>query len=270
MGSFKATDEQIKQFREDGYFIARGLFSRPYMDLLIQIARADRAMETSPGRRDAQGGISRLRLRNDLPDDIYSAFVRCRSIVETCEALLGDEVYHFHHKMMLKEPRVGGAWEWHQDFGYWYLSQKVLFPDMMSAAIAVDQATRENGCMQLIKGSHKCGRLHHGTTGEQVGARVEEVEALLNFHKLPLVYAEMNPGDVLFFHSNTLHRSDPNKSEKPRWTLINCYNTRHNDKYTKGGGHPSYNYLERCPDEKILEIGQRQLEGMEKPATHPL
>ena len=43
------------------------------------------------------------------------------------ELLLCDEVYHYHHKMVLKEPKVGGAWAWHQDYGYWY-DNGCLFP----------------------------------------------------------------------------------------------------------------------------------------------
>ena len=74
----------------------------------------------------------------------------------------------------------------------------------------------------------------------------------------PEVYAELDPGDVLFFHCNVLHRSDQNRSELPRWSLICCYNARHNDKYKMNGSdHPGYSPLERWPDEKIVEIGKR-------------
>eukprot|EP01048_Picozoa_sp_COSAG05_P039381 COSAG05_NODE_19536_length_291_cov_0.713542_1_plen_87_part_10 len=72
------------------------------------------------------------------------------------QSLLDDEVYHYHHKMMLKEPLIGGAWEWHQDYGYWY-DNGCLYPDMASCLIAVDRATRENGCLQVVRGSHKLG-----------------------------------------------------------------------------------------------------------------
>ena len=41
-------------------------------------------------------------------------------VVDRIEGFLGGEIYHYNSKMMLKEPRVGGAWEWHQDYGYWY------------------------------------------------------------------------------------------------------------------------------------------------------
>ena len=92
------------------------------------------------------------------------------------EAFLGGEVYHYHSKMILKEPRVGGAWEWHQDYGYWY-QNGCLFPDMASCLIAIDPATRANGCLQVLRGSHRMGRIEHGRFGGQTGADPERVEA---------------------------------------------------------------------------------------------
>ena len=49
------------------------------------------------------------------------------------EQILDGEVYHYHSKMIMKEPRIGGAWTWHQDYGYWY-QNGVLFPDLTSAS----------------------------------------------------------------------------------------------------------------------------------------
>lgn len=258
MHQFRVTAAQIAEFHATGYLLVRQLFDPEEMQLLISIAKLDRAMDQAHAAKDAQGGVSRLRLRNELTDDIYSACVRCARIVDTMEALLGDEVYHFHHKMMLKEPLVGGAWEWHQDYGYWYKFNACLFPDMASCMIAVDRATKANGCLQVIKGSHKLGRVEHGLTGTQTGADMERVAAALQ--RLELVYCELEPGDALFFHANLLHRSDQNKSPHPRWSLIGCYNTKHNDPFKiVPGGHPNYSYLERWPDARVKEIGRRQL-----------
>ena len=51
--------------------------------------------------------------------------------------------------MILKEPGVGGAWEWHQDFGYWY-AQGLHDPDgVVSAIVALDRNTLANGAVQL-------------------------------------------------------------------------------------------------------------------------
>ena len=56
--------------------------------------------------------------------------------------------------------------------------------------------------------------------------------------------------------------------ENPRWSLICCYNTRRNNPYKEiPGGHPSYSYLERWPDERVKEMARRQLAQMEK-ETH--
>jgi len=259
MGHAVANLEEKLQFEEDGYLLARGLFDSEEMDLLRTIGKADAGLiEGVRVRKDASGGETKLSVRNDLPDDIYSAFVRCHRIVDTMERLLGDEVYHYHHKMNMKEPYVGGAWEWHQDYGYWY-NNGCLYPDMGSCFIAVDQATRENGCLQVIKGSHLMGRIDHGKTGDQTGADMERVNVALE--RMELVHCEMEPGDALFFHGNLLHRSDQNRSPNPRWVLICCYNTKRNDPY-KESQHPGYSHLDKWPDSEIKSIGRRQLEEM--------
>ncbi len=176
--AFTLSDSQLAQFHRDGYLIVERLFDGEEIELLGRIARADHELvQQSAGRRDGEGGIVRLSVRNSLDEDIYSAFVRCRRIVDAMEQLLGGEVYHYHHKMILKESRVGGAWEWHQDYGYWY-ETGCLFPDLASCMIAVDRATRANGCLQVLKGSHRLGRLNHGPVGDQTGADPERVDAV--------------------------------------------------------------------------------------------
>ncbi|MCS6776245.1 MAG: phytanoyl-CoA dioxygenase family protein [Chloroherpetonaceae bacterium] len=256
MSGFVLTQEQITTFHRDGFVFIPDLLDREEVELLGQIARADADfLRNANDRLDASGARTRLSLRNELYEDVYSAVVRSESLVNAMECLLGDEVYHYHHKMTMKEPFEGGAWEWHQDYGYWY-NNGCLYPDMASCMIAVDPATRENGCLQVLRGSHRMGRFDHGKTGEQTGADPERVEEARK--RLELVYCEMEPGTAVIFHCNTLHRSDQNRSANPRWAFICCYNTRHNDPYKKHG-HPNYHFLEKWPDSRIKEVGRRQL-----------
>ncbi len=240
-------------FRRNGYLLVRGLFSPDETAGLLRHAKTDQRLQGEAYvRRDSQGGDTRLALRNDLAaDSPYAAVARSRRVVEPMQDLLGDEVYHYHHKMMLKEPRVGGAWEWHQDYGYWY-NYGCLFPDMGSCLIAVDRATRDNGCLQVLRGSQRIGRVDHVKTGEQVGADPARVEAAIE--RFELVYCEMGPGDALFFHGNLLHRSDQNRSDYPRWSLICCYNTKHNDPIVRDGRHPNYSPLEIWDDDRVAAM----------------
>ena len=246
------TDAQVTAFDCDGYIIVRQLFDAEETEILRQAAKTDQAFQKNAfDRKDGEGGVSKLVLWNKAGEDVYGAVARCPRIVDTMEQLLGDEVYHYHSKMSIKEPFTGGAWAWHQDYGYWY-QNGCLYPDMASAFIAVDPNTRENGCMQVLKGSHKMGRVEHGRYGDQSGADPERTNAAMKV--MELVYVELEPGDVLFFHSNTLHRSDQNKSPNPRWSMLCCYNTKHNNPY-KESHHPFYEPLVKVPDSRLREMG---------------
>jgi ectoine hydroxylase-related dioxygenase (phytanoyl-CoA dioxygenase family) len=259
MTHYRASISDLEHFDDQGYILVPGLFSREEVNLFSQIARADRLMRTrATTRQDAQGGATTLALENELGDDVYAAIVRSRRVAENMAACLKDEVYHYHHKMMLKEPFVGGAWEWHQDYGYWY-NFGCLYPAMGSCFIAVDRATQANGCLQVIPASHHLGRIDHGKVGGQTGADPERVAAVLE--RLELRYIEMEPGDGLFFHANLLHRSDQNTSPDPRWALICCYNTRKNDPY-KPSRHPNYSPLALLDDEVVIDVARRQLASM--------
>jgi ectoine hydroxylase len=249
------TQEEVCRYHHQGSVLVRSMLNGRETDLLRRAAKEDKALDDHGyGRADGEGGIVRLALWNHPGDSIYGMIARCRSLVDSCEHLLGGEVYHYHSKMVMKEPRIGGAWTWHQDYGYWY-QNGVLFPLLTSVFIAVDRATRENGCLQVIPRSHELGRIDHVLVGDQAGADSERVREILKV--LPLEYVEMEPGDALFFHPNLLHRSDRNRSENPRWSMICCYNAARNNPY-KESHHPRYTPLTKVEDPAILAAGLRR------------
>jgi len=255
------TAEQVAQFNTDGYLFIEGLLDAEETGLLQEACRADAVIQKhAMAVCDAEGRRTNLSLWNHPGDDIYGTIARSQRIVDATEQLLDDEVYHYHSKLSAKQPRIGGAWEWHQDYGYWY-KNGCLFPDMLSVFIAVDPCTRENGCMQVLRGSHRMGRIDHGFEGEQTGADLERVNECLK--RFELVYCEMKPGTALFFHSNLLHRSDANLSDTPRWGLICCYNTRHNDP-THEHHHPQYTPLQKVADSAIKQVGARPSQAAQR------
>ncbi len=247
------SDDQVQDFHRDGYLIVRGLFDREEADILRRTAKADAAFKKNAyDLKDGEGGTAKLVLWNKAGENLYGTVARCHRIVDAMEQLLGDEVYHYHSKMSIKDPLTGGAWAWHQDYGYWY-QNGCIYPDMASVFIAVDPNTRENGCMQVLKGSHLMGRIEHGRYGDQTGADPERTDAAMKI--MDLVYVELDAGDALFFHSNTLHRSDQNRSPNPRWSLLCCYNTKHNNPY-KSSHHPFYEKLEKVADSRLKEMAE--------------
>ncbi len=254
------SDQQIREYREQGFVLARGFFDRSEIDLLSRAAREDRVLDqNSMNSRDGEGGEVRLSLWNHPGDTLYGMFARCESVVSSAEKILDGEVYHYHSKMIMKDAKVGGAWTWHQDYGYWY-ENGVLAPWLTSAFIAVDPATKENGCMQVIPRSHLLGRVEHTLSGDQAGANKERVGEILK--RFPLIHVEMDPGDTLFFDCNLLHRSDQNRSANPRWSMICCYNAARNDPYRESH-HPRYTPLKKVPDSAIREAGLKRFADSE-------
>src|SRR5262249_36077088 len=154
MSGFQLSGEQVDAFHRDGFVIVDGLLDRKEVGLLGNIARADYQLQKeASSRADGEGGSVKIAVCNDLPtDDIYGAIVRSQSLMNAMEQLLEGEVYHYHHKMIFKDAREGGAWAWHQDYGYWY-NFCCPFPLLASCMIAVDRATKLNGCLQVIRGS---------------------------------------------------------------------------------------------------------------------
>ena len=256
MPTVLAEKEKI-QFLENGYTIVKKFFDEEEIELLQRASNEDPAIRKHfYDRKDSEGLITKMAAWNHPDDSIYGVVARSYKLVDTMEDLLGGEVYHYHSKITAKEPYDGGAWEWHQDYGYWY-NNGCLFPHMATAMIALDKCTKENGCLQILAGSNQIGRIDHALLESgQVGVDLKRVEEAKKH--LKLIYCEIEPGDVLFFHCNTLHRSDKNKSDQRRWTLLCCYNAARNNPFLEHH-HPRYTPLKKVPDEEIKKAGERFL-----------
>lgn len=257
----RLNSELVSAYREDGYILLPGFFDRDVISQVRQNARGDAVLDAASfGRPDGEGGSVRLSLWNHPTDTIYGAIARSRSLVEAVEDLLGEEVYHYHSKMIMKDALIGGAWAWHQDYGYWY-QNGALRPDLCSAFIAIDPCTLDNGCLQVIRGSHHLGRLDHQVTGAQAGIDPERLDAIRQ--RLETHHVLMEPGDLLLFHPNTLHRSDQNTSENPRWSMICCYNAASNSPY-KDSHHPRYTRLHKIEDHEIMDYAGRRFDAEDR------
>jgi ectoine hydroxylase-related dioxygenase (phytanoyl-CoA dioxygenase family) len=236
-------------FSNDGYIIKKNLFSEDEINKLKKFIESSSDKKNDARETRSSTGKLSITLWDHPSDDLFGKFSTNERIVKPMEEYLGDEVYHYHSKIIWKKPGDGG-FDWHQDYGYWY-HNACLYPDMGSCFIMLDRATKENGCLKVLKGSHKVGRIGHGVsdTPEQT-ADMERIAELEKRHES--VYITAEPGDVLFFHANLLHSSDANKSKDSRRTLIVCFNTKSNNPY-KESGHASYTRLKVSSSNAIME-----------------
>jgi len=239
----------LNEWNENGYIIVKGLLNTPELERIKDALQGDQSiMQHAFDIADGSGRASKLALWNHPGSDITGVLGRTRRLVSTAESLLGGEVYHYHTKLMMKEAKTGGQFLWHQDYGYWY-KNGCLFPQMLTAFIAIDPCTKENGCLQVLKGSHHLGRIEHLMVAGQTGADINQVKEIEK--ALDREYVLLNPGDTLFFHCNLLHKSDPNLSQNRRWAFLVAYNRASNNPFKKHH-HPFFTPLPMAEDEELL------------------
>ncbi len=245
------TPQQVEAFDRDGFILVENVFTPQETEILMEHSGGDDRINNHKfDMPDVEGRSSKLALWTNVQDDVWGAVTCNPRIVVGARQLLREDIYHWHSKVMLKEPRTGGAWEWHQDYGYWY-HDGCLYPRMISCLIALNPTNRENGCLKVLVGSHLLGRLDHGSRGKQTGTdpeRIEYVESIL-----PVKYVEAPAGSALFFHCNTLHASEANESDKPRISYICCYNALSNVPYG-GKGHGKPEPIQLAEDDAILSF----------------
>jgi ectoine hydroxylase-related dioxygenase (phytanoyl-CoA dioxygenase family) len=254
--------ELAGQFQRDGYVILRGAFEADEIAVLREAIEAnDRMMEKF---RDVQAkylsgkypSFETLTVWNDTSgDDIFAKFTRSAKIFDLLERIFEDDVYVYHNKVALKYPMMPG-FKYHQDYFYWY-GMGCLYPDLATCYIAVDPATRSNGCLKLVRGSHRLGRIDHVLFDGVSDSSVEPERLAAVLERMPEDYIEMEPGDAVIFHCNILHGSDENRSNMSRLALLGCYNTKHNDPIVRSHDHPNYLPQTKVYDRVVPEDARR-------------
>lgn len=271
----------ISKFHTEGYLIIPQFFPQELMELLKKKCQHDSAIQDSPLiQADSKGRVTKGISWKEKRDDLYGAISCSENLVNIAEALLGGEVYNWHSKIRYKEPEVGGEVEWHQDYPYWYKSG-LLRPDALSCMIAIERTNKENACLEVLKGSHKMGRIDLTMRGAENFSKDKLLKALTTFSRgghnpdvqtgtdperveeaikrYEHVYCELEQGDILFFHSNILHASSANKSKFHRWLLICTYNRFDNEPYKKDCDGTPYSTLHKIAPNDILKIARSEM-----------
>jgi ectoine hydroxylase-related dioxygenase (phytanoyl-CoA dioxygenase family) len=143
----------------------------------------------------------------------------------------------WHDQVQTKPARNGGPSYWHQDHPYWPVIQPA---DLVSAWVALEDATVENGCMSMVPGSHTWGPYHGGTIGTDettYGPAPEDKAFVPEGTSIEPVPVPVRAGSVVFHHCLTWHGAPPNRSERPRPAIAVHYMPGWTRYEPRGPGH---------------------------------
>ncbi len=256
--SHRLTDTEIGRFRSDGFLLRKGFFAVDEIQPLIDVCNNPDIEPVEPASFDNRGQPQEVATWMRLGNDLCGVFPRVARMVEAAEAVLGLPVYHWHSKLATKHPGSSGSWDWQQDYGYWY-GEGTLYPDFVTVTVALDRIDRDNGCLRLVRGSHRCGRIDVKKFGEASGTDPERLNWIFERHDT--VDCAMAPGDMVMFHSNTLHASGPNTGDRPH-TLIHCiYNVIDNVPLGAGPESRTIQPMVKLPDDVLAK---REYDGIFK------
>ena len=217
------TEEQVAFYHKEGYLILPSFFDNTVLNEID--ATIQRMAQQALGSED-QDKI--LELESELingepvvrriynPYDNHEKFRKLAQderLVDTVASVLGNDLNLQHSKLNLKPAKVGTVVEWHQDLAYLPHTND----DLMTVFIYLDHATTENGCLRVIPRGHTHYFDHHTDDGIFAGMITEDVESGKYGH---IANCEGPAGSVVLMHCITPHSSLPNRSDKPRGTLI--------------------------------------------------
>lgn len=234
-------EEAEAAYRRDGYLLLPGLLPPDVLADLTAVAPRILADDSPRRIMERDGTTVRSVYGPHQTNAVVARVCRRRELAGTAEALIGERVYIHQSKINVKAPFVGDQWEWHQDYIYWLHDDGIRRPDLVNAAVFLDDVTEFNGPLTFVPGSHDRGVLAASekqgrpagyedapawvstlTADEKYGVRHDVIESLAREHGL--VSPKGPAGSVLFFHPNILHASSPNISPFGRSTLIVVYN----------------------------------------------
>jgi polysaccharide pyruvyl transferase WcaK-like protein len=234
-GTRVLTEQQWNDYSRDGYLHLGKVLEPEELDALRQ--RADDLALGNVKNPEVQMQLDTGGVYEELPaavrgfergtrlyrkiqgletDDLFVRLVKHPLFLEICARQYGPHapVSIFRAMVMNKPAGQGTVLPWHQDGGdVWALDRDPL----VTVWVALDPATRANGCMEVVPGTHRLGLLSlYGSTVEEKHVKVhcppERVQPL-----------EVEAGHAVLLHNWLIHRSGVNPTSVPRRALTVCY-----------------------------------------------
>ena len=215
-------DRSVEEaYRKDGYVLLENLLEERELAALEEIVPAlSRRLLEEPDEnehlfeKDGEGQILALRCIHNLLEQhpLFKELAKKKRLLELVSRFMSPRLFFYRGIMVIKQRGVGSAFPWHQDFAYWGKGR----PELAGCWIALKNAGVENGCQEVIPGSHKWGMLK--VAGRDPGKPLLSPEQEVGAIPVPV-----KAGSAIVFHSLLVHRSKPNRSAEDRWAIVYEY-----------------------------------------------
>jgi phytanoyl-CoA hydroxylase len=231
------TQDFQSQWDRDGFVVVRGLYTaaecKAMLDDSVVLVRSagqkaldkpisahdgliiQREGNPNPYAQNPEDRIAKV-FNFHLRPGVFTAFRDDARVTATLAHILGDDIDCFQSQFIWKNP---GAWgqPWHQDTHYFPFDKG----PHIGVWLALTEATRQNGCLSVLPGTHRDPIHHHGPD-KRPNSLLGYLEVDVDPDRQPVPML-MQPGDVLFFHGHLLHKSEDNRSKGMRAALVYHY-----------------------------------------------
>jgi ectoine hydroxylase-related dioxygenase (phytanoyl-CoA dioxygenase family) len=227
--AYRLRDEQVRFFHEQGYLLGIRVLSDEQVDTLCaqleglldpgregnELFHEYHSNESTDPARVLFHALGAWRITPGFHDLLWHP-----AFTVPASQLLGGAVRFWHDQLFCKPAQHGGVVAWHQDYSYWTRTQPMAH---LTCWIGLDDATRANGCLQYVPGSHRWQLLP--ITG--LAGRMDAVEAVLSPEQraqFKPVAVELKKGEAAFHHPLMIHGSFENSTDRQRRaTVINAF-----------------------------------------------
>ncbi|HEV3023552.1 MAG TPA: phytanoyl-CoA dioxygenase family protein, partial [Pirellulales bacterium] len=227
--AYRLSDEQVARFHEQGYLAGLRVLDDEQVEVLREelAALVDRSHpgnrlfyefnsnESADAARVLFHALGAWRITPGFHDLLWHP-----AFTVPASQLLDGAVRFWHDQLFCKPARHGGVVAWHQDYSYWTRTTPMAH---LTCWIALDDATRDNGCMQYIPGSHRWELLPiTGLAGDMDA--IQSVLSPEQKRQFRPVAIELRKGQCAFHHPLLVHGSYENSTDRPRRaTVINAF-----------------------------------------------
>jgi len=222
---YRLSDQQVEFYRQNGYLAGVPVLDSRQVDVLRaeleglfdprhpghELFHEYHSNESSDPNTVLFHALGAWRIAAGFHDLLWNP-----AFTVPASQLLGGPVRFWHDQLFCKPARHGGVVAWHQDYSYWTRTKPMAH---LTCWIALDDATRANGCVNYVPGSHRWELL--AITGLAGG--MDAVQSVLSdqqkqqFKPLPV---EVRRGCAAFHHPLMVHGSFENRTDRPRRAAV--------------------------------------------------